>query len=44
MKKKYVAILLEFSQFRNDVVLVSTFGGENYIEGDGNGIGSIGDL
>ena len=44
MKKKYVAIVAEFIEFKDDVVLASIVGGENYIGGEGNGIGGIGDI
>ena len=46
MKKKYVTILVEFGEFKEDVVLNSSAidGGENYIGGEGIGIGGIGDI
>ena len=44
MKKIYVELLLEFEEFKTDVLLVSGSGGENYIGGDGIGIGGIGDI
>ena len=44
MKKKYVTVDLELSEFKKDAILTSDLDDDNFIEGDGNSIGGIGEL
>ena len=44
MKKKYVTVDLELLEFKKDVILASVFADDNFIDGDGDSIGGIGEL
>ena len=44
MKKKYVTVELKFLKLKNDAILASVFDDDNFIDGDGDSIGGIGEL
>ena len=44
MKKKYVTVELKFLKLKNDAILASVVDDDNFIDGDGDSIGGIGEL